>query len=61
MFTCDLMHVQDEPGEVADDEDGDDQHQDDRHVVVLPASAPHPPSEQNNWSPDFFWPNLTFH
>ena len=45
------MHVQDEPGEVADDEDGDDQHQDDRHVVVLPASAPHPPSEQKNWSP----------
>ena len=24
--TCDLMHVQDQPWQVADDEDGDDQH-----------------------------------
>ena len=39
------MHVQDEPGQVAYDKDGDDEHQDDRHVVVLPAPAPHPPSE----------------
>ena len=28
-FTCDLVHVQDEPGQVADHEDGDDQHEDD--------------------------------
>ena len=39
------MHVQDEPGQVADDKDGDDEHQDDRHVVVLPASTSHPPPE----------------
>ena len=58
--TCDLMHVQDEPGEVADDEDGDDEHEDDRHVVVFPASAPHLPSDQSNWS-IFKWTcDLTF-
>ena len=39
------MHVQDEPGQVADDEDGDDEHQDDRHVVVLSTSTPHPTPE----------------
>ena len=47
------MHVQDEPGQVADGEDGDDEHEDRRHVVILPASPPHPPSEQKNWS--IFW------
>ena len=44
-FTCDLVHVQDQSGEVADHENSDDQHQDDRHVVVLPASTSHPPPE----------------
>ena len=24
--TCDLVHIQDQPWQVADDEDGDDQH-----------------------------------
>ena len=41
--TCDLVHVQDQPWQVADDEDGDDQHQDDRHVVIFSTSTSHSP------------------
>ena len=41
--TCNLVHVQDQPWQVADDEDGDDQHQDDRHVVIFSTSTSHSP------------------
>ena len=35
---CYLMHIQHQPGDVAHNKDGDDDHQDDGHAVL-----PHPP------------------
>ena len=39
------MHVEDDPGEVTEDEDGDNHHEDHREVVAPRVPALHPPPE----------------
>ena len=46
-LTRDLVHVEDEPRQVAEDEHSDNEHQHGGHVVVLPLPAPHPPPHRH--------------
>ncbi len=41
----DLMHVEDDAGQVADDEDEDNQHEDDGEVFIMSLPSPSPSSE----------------
>ena len=43
--TCYFMHVEDDPGEVTEDEDGDNHHEDHGEVVAPRVPALHPPPE----------------
>jgi hypothetical protein len=42
------VHVEDDPGQVADDENEDDQHEDDGQVLVMSFPSSSPSSRQKN-------------
>ncbi len=42
---ADLVHVEDDPGQVADHKDEDDEHEDDGEVLIMSFPASSPPSE----------------